>query len=204
MSYAIIGAIIMKCRRLTFCRNLAENEIPNALNVSKEELGSDYLTEKDFLETINSPSSFCKVITYNRQFAGFAICQIFGPDKIDQMLHIPDSPDKDVLLSKERIGLFDSASIRKDLQGIGLGTELSAACYSEFVFRNVDLMCGMAWKSADGNINIDGILKGMGMLPHLEIPEYWNQMVDSPGGHDCPVCGRPCKCSAVLYYKDMR
>jgi len=179
-------------------------EIPIALDVAKEELGSDYLAEKDFLETINSPSAFCKVVTYNRQFAGFAICQIFSPDKIDKMLHLPDSPDKDLFLSIEKIGLFDSTSIRKDLQGIGLGTELSAACYDEFVSRNVDMICGMAWKSVDGQINVDGIFRRMGMTPRLEVPDYWNQMVDSPGGHDCPVCGRPCKCSAVLYYKDMK
>jgi len=64
--------------------------------------------------------------------------------------------------------------------------------------------CAMAWKSVDGTINIESILRRMGMTPHIEIPGYWNQMVDSPGGHDCPVCGRPCKCSAVLYYKDMK
>lgn len=194
----------MKCRRLIFCRNLAVNEIPNALDIAKEELGSDYLDDKDFLETINSPSAFCKVITYNRQFAGFAICQIFGPDKIDEMLHLLDSADKDLFLSKEKIGLFDSTSIRKDLQGIGLGMELSTACYNEFVSRDVDIICGMAWKSVDGRINVEGIFRRMGMTPRLEIPRYWNQMVDSPEGHECPVCGRPCKCSAVLYCKEMK
>jgi len=194
----------MKCRRLVFTRNLAVNEIPNALEVSSETLGSDYLTENDFLETINSASAFCKVITYNRQFAGFAICQLFGPDKVDKMLHLPDSPDKDRFLSKEKIGLFDSMAIRKDLQGIGIGGELAAECLREFENRNVDVICAMAWKSVDGTTNIEGILRKMGMTPHLEIPGYWNQMVDSPGGHDCPVCGRPCKCSAVLYYKDLK
>ena len=192
---------MMRDRKLILCRNLIANEIPNALDVSKEALGADYLTENDFLEAVNSPSSFCKVVTYNRQFAGFAICQIFGPDKVDEMLHLPSSPDKDKFLSRERIGLFDSMAIQKSLQGLGLGTEVSAACLREFESRNVDIICAMAWKSVDGTVGIEGILRKMGMNPHLEIPGYWNQMVDSPGGHDCPVCGRPCKCSAVLYYK---
>ena len=190
----------MNCRNPTVCRNLAEAEIPNALDVSRIELGSDYLSEKDFLETINSVSAFCKVITYNRQFAGFAICQIFGPMDIDRMLHIPDSIEKEKLLSKERIGLIDSTAINKDLQGLGLGTVLLEACLKEFRERNVNIICSMGWKSVDGTINVDGILKKMGMSPSIEIPGYWNQMVDSPGGHDCPVCGRPCKCSAVFYH----
>ncbi len=194
----------MKCRRLIFNRNLATNEIPNALDVSKVELGEDYLTEEDFRETINSQSAFCKVVTYNRQFAGFAICQIFGPEKVDEMLHLPDSPIKDDLISKKKIGLFDSVAVRNDMKGNGIGTELSTACYNEFENREVDIICAMAWKSVDGTTNIDGILRRMGMTAQLEIPGYWNQMVDSPGGHDCPVCGRPCSCSAVLYMKHMR
>jgi len=194
----------MQCRRSTFTRNLAANEIPNALEVSRSTLGTDYLTENDFLETINSASAFCKVVTYNRQFAGFAICQIFGPDKVDDMLHLPDSPERDAFLSKVRIGLFDSSAVRKDLQGLGIGTELFSACLKEFENREADIICAMAWKCVDGTVNIEGILKKMGLSPHLEIQGYWNQMVDSPGGHDCPVCGRPCKCSAVLYYKDLK
>ena len=191
----------MRDRRLILTRNIAVNEIPIAIDVSKEELGEDYLAEKDFLETINTPSAFCKVITYNRQFAGFAICQVFGRDKVDKMLHLPDSPGKDKLLSKEKIGLFDAVAVSKAFRKLGLGTELFAACNSEFSTREVDAVCAMAWKSVDGTVSTEGILRRMDLTPQLEIPGYWNQMVDSPGGHDCPVCGRPCKCSAVLYYK---
>ena len=194
----------MNCRNPIACRNLAEAEIPNALDVSRSELGSDYLSEKDFLETINSSSAFCKVVTYSRQFAGFAICQIFGSDLVEKMLHLPDSSEKDRFQNKERIGLFDSSAVIKEYQGLGLGTELLEACIKEFESRNTQIICAMGWKSIDGSINVDGILKKAGFSPSIEIPGYWNQMVDSPGGHDCPVCGRPCKCSAVLYYRYMK
>ena len=190
--------------QLMFARNLSMNEIFNALEISERELGRDYLTKNDFLGAVNSNSSFCKVISYNRQLAGFAICQMFGPDNVDKMLHLPDSPSKERFLSKERIGLFDSIAVSKDLRGFGLGTKLSAACLKEFISKDVDTICAMAWKSIDGTINIEGILRRMDMTPQIEIPSYWNQMVDSPGGHDCPVCGRPCKCSAVLFYKDLK
>ncbi|MDR1404912.1 MAG: GNAT family N-acetyltransferase [Candidatus Methanoplasma sp.] len=193
----------MKCRRLIFSRNLAANEIQNALDVSKSELGDDYLTEKNFLETINSQSAFCKVVTYNRQFAGFAMCQVFGPEKIDEVLRLPDSPEKKDLLSKGKIGLLDSIAVRKDMQNNGMGIELSEACLKEFEARGVDTVCAMAWKNTGGEINIEGILRRMGMKSGPEIPGYWNYMVDSPGGHDCPVCGRPCKCSAVFYGRDV-
>ena len=193
----------MRCD-MTSVQDLTIYDIPNALAVSVTELGTDYLSEKDFLEAIGSDSAFCKVVTYNRQFAGFGICQIFGPEKLGEMLHLPDSPEKRKLLSMGRIGLLDSVAVRRDLKGLGIGTGISAACLSEFELRNADVVCAMAWKSTDGTINIEGILRGMGMSPSLEIPGYWNMMVDPPGGHDCPVCGRPCRCSAVLYCMDMR
>lgn len=195
------GAMV-SCRPI-FNRNLFANEIGRALDVSKSELGTDYLTEKDFLDTIDSETSFCKVVTYNRQLGGFAICQIFGPDQVDGMLHLPDSPEKEELLSKKRIGLLDSIAIDHHLQNMGLGTELSIACYEEFKARKVDAICAMAWKRTDGTMMVKGILERMMLSPSIEIPGYWNQMVDSPEGHDCPVCGRPCKCSAVLYTRDL-
>jgi len=201
---AISDVVVMDHRGLALTRNLAADDIFDALEVSKKVLGSDYLGEEDFLETFNSASVFCKTATYNGQFAGFAICQIFGPDKIDEVLHLPVSSERGMFLSKERFGLFDSVAVRKDHQGLGIGTELSDACLREFMLRGVDIICAMAWKSVDGTVNIEGILRRMGMSSSLEIPGYWNQMVDSPGGHDCPVCGRPCRCSAVLYYKDVK
>ncbi|AIZ56898.1 hypothetical protein Mpt1_c10270 [Candidatus Methanoplasma termitum] len=185
-------------------RDLIKEDIPDALEVSREELGSDYLTENDFLGIINSDSAFCKAAIYKGRLAGFEMCRIFGPEQADGMLHLPDSPDKDHFLSKKKIGLFDSVAVRRDLQGLGIGTELESSCLREFTSRDVDIICAMAWKSVDGTINAKKVLERMGLTPHIEVPNYWNQMVDSPGGHDCPVCGRPCKCSAVLYYKDMK
>ncbi|MDR0309784.1 MAG: hypothetical protein LBH88_03395 [Candidatus Methanoplasma sp.] len=193
----------MKFLKPALSRNLVKEDIPDALAVSYEELGSDYLSEKDFSETIESDSAFCKAVTYDGQFAGFAICQVFGPDNVDDMLRLPDSPERDYFLSKDRIGLFDSTAIRKDLQGLGIGTEIAMACYDKFVSKRTDVICAMAWKRVYGTINVEGVLRKMGMTPYLEILGYWNRMVDSRGGHDCPVCGRPCKCSAVLYRREM-
>lgn len=194
----------MSCRTKIFNRNLAEGDIPNALELADLHLGVDYLKEEDFMRAINSPTCFCRVISFNRQFTGFALCQIFGPDEIDGMLHIPDGPQKDRLLTKKKIGLLDAMTIREDSRHIGIGAELARFCYDEFVRRDVDEICALAWKHTDGAIPADSVLKKMGLSPSIEIPGYWNLKVDSPEGHNCPICGAPCKCSAVLYTATVR
>lgn len=183
--------------------DLKENQIPGALNISLTELGSDYLEKKDFLETIGNKTCFCKVALCDGEVAGFSICKIFGPDMVDEMLHLPDSPERDSLMKADRIGLLDSVSVSETAKGRGLGSMLAQACYDRFISENANVVCAMAWESVTGQINIGGILeKRLRMKSSLRIKGYWNEFVTSPNGHDCPVCGAPCKCFGKLYSVD--
>lgn len=184
--------------------NITKNEIQDALKISLRELGSDYLSEKDFVDAINSENAFCVVVRDNNTVVGFAICQVFGPEKTDDMLHLPDSPERDMILSKQRIGLFDSVSVSSLSKGRGVGTILAEACMSRFKKDDVQIVTAMAWEDFTGHCNIRKILeRTMGMTSSYAIKGYWNQFVDSPQGHHCPMCGSPCKCSGRLFYKEM-
>ena len=173
----------------------------SSLKLASIELGSDYLTEKDFLDVLNTDDGFCKVSVQNKIVSGFSICRIFGPDRIDEMLALPDCDERDVLMGFNTIGLLDSVAVAHEMKEKGIGSELIDACCKELVSRGAKVICAMAWKDVNGIANIERILVRTGMLPHMEIKGYWNRFVPSPEGHDCPICGRPCKCSAVLYLK---
>jgi Predicted acetyltransferase len=191
----------MDNRILTTIDYIKLENIPATLNIASSELGSDYLTETDFLETLNTDDSFCMLSTHNGVVSGFSICKIFGPEKIDEMLALPDCDEKSILMKFKTIGLIDSVAVAHEMKGKGIGGELLDACYKELVSRGAKVICAMAWKGVNGITNIEGILVRLGMLPHVEIKGYWNRFVPSPEGHACPICGRPCKCSAVLYLK---
>jgi len=182
-------------------RILSVSEIHSAFTIAYNELGSDYLTENDFLETLDTDDSFCMISTRKGIVSGFSICKIFGPDKIDEMLALPDCDEKNILMNFDTIGILDSVAVAQEMKGKGIGSELIDACCRELTARGTKIICAMAWKDIKGNVNIGSLLKKMGMLPSIEITGYWNRFVTSPGGHDCPVCGRPCKCSAVLYQR---
>jgi hypothetical protein len=179
--------------------DLERDHIQPALAIAASELGSDYLTYDDFFSVIGSKDRFCKVAVYCNKVSGFSICQIFGPDEIDKVLALPESIEKDSLKKQDRIGLLSSISVSDEIKGKGIGSQLVDSCVKEFISRDVSVLCAMGWKDINGITNIDGILKHIGMIPSIEIRGYWNRFVRSSEGHDCPICGRPCSCSAVLY-----
>jgi ribosomal protein S18 acetylase RimI-like enzyme len=182
---------------------LERRQVPGVLEISLRELGSDYLSEDDFIEAVDSDDVFCITAFEGEKALGFSVCRVFGPEDVDADLKLPDSAERDRMMSYGRIGLLDSVSVSDAAKGRGVGTSMVEACLSEFSARRADEAAAMAWKSVTGRTNIAGLLLRHGFQPSLEIPGYWNLMVDSPLGHDCPVCGAPCRCSAVLYSRHL-
>ena len=58
-------------------RRVLPGDVPRLLEISCKELGSDYLSEEDFME--ESGSCFCNVVEDGGIPVGFAICRTFGP-----------------------------------------------------------------------------------------------------------------------------
>jgi len=182
-------------------RNIRTEDIPGTLSISLAELGSDYLSDADFIEALDSETTFCKVATDGGKVLGFSVCQVFGPESVDEFLRLPDSEERDELMRCNTIGLLDSVSILNEMKGHGIGKKLVRSCFDSFESIGMDAICAMAWKSIEGTTNIGHLLTELGLKPSLSIQGYWNQFVTSPDGHDCPVCGRPCRCYGVLYTK---
>lgn len=188
---------------MTEFRTIEAGDIPQALEISYTELGSDYLDEHDFLETIGSEDRFCMVAIEDGEVAGFAICRVFGPESEPEVLGLPDCPERDAVLSSHLTGILDSVSVSPRHKGKGIGTEMCRECVEEMESRGCGIVCAMAWKSFSGRTNIAGILKGMGLKETVSIQGYWNRMVDSPEGHHCPECGAPCRCYGVFWYRGL-
>jgi len=181
--------------------DLSREHIPQALEISKVEFGIDYLFEKDFLDCIDKDDVFCRVALLDGEVIGFCICRLFGPEKADDELKLPDSKDRDYMMSFGRIGLLDAITLRSDMQGHGYGMKLAMDCYDRMVSKGAEVTCAMAWKSVRGTTNAKRLLENLGMKEGIAVQGYWNLMVDSPEGHHCPHCNPPCKCYGVLYSK---
>ena len=180
---------------------LEETDVQEAVGISRVQLGVDYLDEGDFAEAMSDPGQFCIVAEVEGRVAGFAICQVFGPELESEKLMLPDCPERDVVMSTGLTGLLDSVAVSADFKGRGIGTELGRRCVEEMRRRGCGIVCAMAWKNIHGVTNIAKVLERLGLRETVAIQGYWNLMVDSPGGHDCPVCGAPCRCWGVFWYR---
>ena len=166
---------------MTEYRMLRASDIPEAVAISKLQLGVDYLDDGDFED----------------------ICQVFGPELEGEKLMLPDCPERDVVMSTPLTGLLDSVAVSADFKGRGIGTELGRRCVDEMKARGCGIVCAMAWKNILGVTNIAKVLERLGLRETVAIQGYWNQMVDSPEGHDCPICGAPCRCWGVFWYRNI-
>jgi GNAT superfamily N-acetyltransferase len=183
-------------------RRVLPGDVPRLLEISCKELGSDYLSEEDFME--ESGSCFCNVVEDDGIPVGFAICRTFGPEEEAERLGLPEGPERDLVLSRRLVGILDSVAVADGAKGTGAGTALCERSAEEMKASGCELLCAMAWKSAGGRTNISGILTRMGMAESVSIKGYWNRMVSSPEGHHCPECGAPCRCYGVFWYKPCR
>ena len=182
-------------------RMLRASDIPEAVEISKRQLGVDYLDDGDFEDAMSDPGQFCVVVADGDRVAGFSICQVFGPELEGEKLMLPDCPERDLVMSTPKTGLLDSVAVSADFKGRGIGTELGRRCIEEMRARGCGIVCAMAWKNIHGVTNIAKVLERLGLRETVAIQGYWNLMVDSPEGHDCPICGAPCRCWGVFWYR---
>ena len=186
---------------MTEYRMLRTSDIPEAVEISKRQLGVDYLDDGDFEDAMSDSGQFCVVAEEGGRVAGFSICQVFGPELEGEKLMLPDCPERDLVMSTPLTGLLDSVAVSADFKGKGIGTELGRRCIEEMRARGCGIVCAMAWKNIHGVTNIAKVLERLGLRETVAIQGYWNLMVDSPEGHDCPICGAPCRCWGVFWYR---
>jgi len=182
--------------------DLDERHMPDVLSVCQQELGPDYHSEADFRKCLGSSREhFCKVILdAEGAVCGFLTAMMMGPESADEYLKLPDSKERDKILSVRKIGILDAAAVDSAKKRGGLGRLLVRASCIKLMDEGADVICSMAWKSIHGVTNAGKLLVEIGLEESMAIEGYWNQLVDSPEGHQCPVCVHPpCKCYGVLY-----
>jgi len=131
---------------------------------------------------------------------GFSVAMMMGPESEKEYLKLPDSRERDSILSFRKIGILDAAAVDKARKRGGLGKLLIGASYNKLLDEGAHVICGMAWKNIHGETNVGKILFEIGLEETMAIEDYWSQVVDSPEGHHCPVCMEPpCRCYGVLY-----
>lgn len=152
-------------------RNLEQSDINEILAISDAQLGENYITIDDLTgyHTI--------VAEDDEQCSCVGFCLSY--------------------VSQDGTAYVRTVAVSPDYMGRGIGTALVAKSVEYLKDNDAKTILSPLWKH-EGGVNSDVIFRRNGFVPKQEIPDYW--YADSlEKGYTCPVCGKGCHCSCVMY-----
>lgn len=177
-------------------RKVSKETAASCMAIAENQLGKDYIPEKDFLNT-----NFYPVYGMIKcDVAGFAIGKEFEQQDFLAKFQKISQRMPNALPWADTICMVSSVAVRQDYQGRGVGYAIVQDVLQHFDKRNVSMTIMLGWAAPDG-VHIAGIAHTLGFSEKATIPEYWHDDSLSKG-YQCHVCGSPpCRCSAVLYVR---
>lgn len=164
------------------------------LSIANQELGAGYFNSVLNLLKPYPSTSYC--IFDGQKLIGFILsyqCR-FGQFIDDTQSTIPIN-----LSYESKILVVKTMVIQAGYQRKGYGTQLLQYLIDAIEGNEVGAMLAVGWKS-DECVNIQHMMDTFKFSELCELPEFWK--VDSiKYGFQCPTCGHPCKCSAIIYSK---
>jgi GNAT superfamily N-acetyltransferase len=165
--------------------NVSRKTLPSCLFIAENQLGKDYLMEKDILES--GIYSVCGVI--HEDVVGFATGNILDQQCLASQYPRIAEDLPDTWLQDNRIGIVASVAVKPDHQRLGIGTTLVRKVVQHFDDQNITRAIMLGWMAPDG-VHIARIASVLWFTEKAVIPEYWHE--DSLSrGYLCPVCGHP-------------
>lgn len=153
-------------------RDLHTDDIDAVLAIADSQLGEKYITETDLSEAkvfVAEEDELGKIV-------GFCIALVGA---------------------KDGKSYVRTVAVDSTYSGQGIGTALVAKAVDYLEGLGAERIFSPLWKHG-GIINSDVIFRRNGFVPKHEISDYW--LKDSmEKGYSCPVCGKGCHCTCVMY-----
>lgn len=104
-------------------------------------------------------------------------------------------------LEFNKVSYLKSLAVAPKHQGLGGATALVKAAVEWSLERSATLVFAIGWKDQQG-CHIQGVLEGLEFEAREELSDFW--LVDSKEhDYECPSCGETCRCSAVLFSRQI-
>lgn len=179
-----------------------EKDVATAVQLSDAYFGKGYISSSYFKSCLSDPHKVFLVAEEDKQVVGFALSRILTDiQELDSALYMDPRWLKQRLGSHLPIGLRKGTVVHEEYRGRGIGAQLIEQSNSILEKRGCRSLVTPVWKSTDYN-RMSSSLEVEHHFPIGEFREYWKE--DSKKrGFECEVCGTPCKCSMVLYFKPL-
>ena len=152
-------------------RDIQPADIEEILAIADVQLGENYITDEDL-----------------------SVCNVVVAEDVEQQKCVGFCMS---YMGRDGAMYVRTVAVNPDYSGQGIGTALVAKSVEYLKSIGVRKIMSPLWKH-DGIVNSDVVFRRNGFRPGREIHDYW--YADSIArGYSCPVCGKGCHCSCVMY-----
>ena len=172
--------------------------VPQVKEMTDQEIGQDYYTESELFHKVRSSK-------LNGQIASFVLLD--ENSVVGVRISLPHGRweiGKGRLLSenqwphpKDKTAYFQSLFIKKPYQKKGWGRAMSLKSIEVLKMSGTLGVVCHSWVESP-NDSSRKYLQSMGFEPICSYPFYWKQV-----DYQCPICGKPCLCTAEEMYLDL-
>ena len=181
-------------------REAQDEDMARILEIACHALGHDYLDVDDFQ---NTSSRYIYVSEYEGKIQGFALAECLEKDGFNDVIKgNPWRLSADVKQADRsgKIGVIKFVAIDPAFQKKGIGMKLVQESLAALKKAGMDLVVSIGWKT--DYVHIEPILLANGFVKRSSFKEFWHKE-SVERGYDCPRCGNPCHCEAILFIKSL-
>ena len=171
--------------------------IKRIIEIADQTLGQNYMNP-NLSNKLHEDTSFIRVALINgKDVVGFCYSYITTGE---QMAEAFSSNKNSKATSSSHVGVIKTIAINPQNMKQGIATALIKDSINVMQLMQVKIIICTAWKREHGP-HLNGLLLQQGFQVIDEIPNYWK--ADSlKAKYDCPICGNPCCCKAVIYLRE--
>lgn len=186
----------MVSRQLTF-RPAEADDVKAIVKLSDNNFGNVYLSEENVRQFIMYIDGLVYVAENDKVVIGFGIFHVIMQWELIYHLGNNLANKYEDFNPQDRIFLIKTLVIQPNFRGIGCGKKLvSQAMKDQYLGGQ---LLSIVWESKE-NKAMEKLCKALGMKFWFKAENFWFND-SSERNYNCPICGNPCRCSALIYKK---
>lgn len=182
--------------RLTY-RPALPDDVKAIVKLSDINFGKAYLSTENINLFVEHTETAVYVAENKKALIGFGIFHLIMQWEIINYLGNSLGNKFVNFNPQDRIFLIKSLAIKPEYRRKGIGKNLVRKAMKEKF--SGDQLLSIVWESKE-NTAMEKLCKSLGMKFWYKAENFW-LMDSSEKNYNCPVCGNPCMCNALIYKK---
>lgn len=169
-----------------------------ALELLNRTQGRDMFAPTYLDEHTAKPSSLVLATFRDEKIVGVGVAELIS----NYDYYLPFDPHINADLKDRVVGSFSTLCVHEDLQGQGLGYQMSLKRLEWLRSQGCEVVLGVSWVSGLAHTS-DRLFDRMGFRAVRRVEQFFHQS-SLERAFICPACGGPpCTCAAILYRQEL-